>query len=76
MESLLSGMCLLLLLLGGAILWLFGLIVHLVNRVATLSDEVETLRRHSDPADLGCGGLLAAAVVLVGLLVVAGAWLR
>jgi hypothetical protein len=76
MESLLSGMCLLLLLLGGAVLWLFGLVVHLVNRVATLSDEVETLRRRSDPADLGCGGLLVAGVVLVGLLVVAGAWLR
>jgi hypothetical protein len=76
MESVLCGLCLLLLLLGGAVLWLFGLVVRLVNRVATLSDEVETLRRERDPADLGCGGLLAAGVVLVGILVVAGAWLR
>jgi hypothetical protein len=76
MESVLSGMCLLLLLLGGAVLWLFGLVVRLVNRVATLSDEVETLRGQRDPMDLSCGGLLAATLVLVGILVVAGAWLH
>ena len=76
MESLLSGMCLLLLVLGGALLWLVGLVVSLVNRVATLSDEVVLLRRQSDPADLGCGGLLAAALVLGGILVAAGAWLH